>query len=197
MIFDPLTVAAQAVLSKAIDLALRSGHINQFDWALFDELLIERLRSNAKTKRLISYDYLGQPPNLVFALQVTGELSDYGLTNRTDLTAILDGALEKHFGDRKALSYVFVDRGALEKQLTFSDPDTSEPWVIGHHSRSIVLYGFLRAPHKATTDRANATLDTVLAQSGIPQTATIRRLISGARQEENFGDEPQLTFPAF
>ena len=197
LVFDPPTVAAQAVLSEAIGIALRSDVISESDWPLYDELLIERLRSNTSTKRLISRDYLGQLPNLVFALQLTGELSDYKLQSRAEAKATLDRLLNNEFGKGKALGYVFLDRGSFGKELVFSDPDTSEQWATGRDSHSIILYGFLRSSYRLTAERASAVVEAVLTEIGIPKGSVMRQLVAGAREEDRFGDDPQLTLPAF
>jgi len=197
LVFDPPTVAAQAVLSEALGIALRSGLISKFDWALYDELLVERLRSNIETKRLITRDYLGHLPKQIFALQISGKLADYKLKSRAEAKATLDHLLNEQFGDGRALGYVFVDRGSFEKGLEFSDPDTGEQWVAGRSSESIVLYGFLRSSNRLTADLASAAVEAVVGEIDIPKSSIIRQIIAGGREEDRFGDEPQLTLPAF
>jgi HD superfamily phosphohydrolase len=195
--FDPPTVAAQAVLSEAIGMALQSGDISEVDWALYDELLIERLRSNASTKRLITRDYLGHLPNLVFALQLTGGLSDYKLKSREEAKATLDRLLKDEFGEGKAFGYVFLDRGSFEKELAFSDPDTSEHWVTGRNSGSVILYGFLRSSYHLTVEQASAAVKATITEIAIPTGSVMRRLVAGAREEDGLEDEPQRMLPTF
>ena len=71
LVFDPPTVAAQAVLSQAIGLALHSEVLVADDWPLTDELLLEHLRKQAATKHLISAEYLGRLPNHLFTVRLS------------------------------------------------------------------------------------------------------------------------------
>ena len=64
LVFDPYTVAAQAVLSQAISLALQEDVLDQDWWDLYDEELIEILRQKA--------DDEGTPPRVSGASAVIG-----------------------------------------------------------------------------------------------------------------------------
>jgi HD superfamily phosphohydrolase len=56
IVFDPFTVAAQAVLSDALGISLRAGLLRAEDWILSDEELLELLRRSDSAKDLITRD---------------------------------------------------------------------------------------------------------------------------------------------
>jgi hypothetical protein len=194
--FDPETVAQQAVLSEAIAIALRAGLLTETDWALYDELLIERLRSSEKTKLLVSRDYLGQPPKLIYAVQLVGELSDYNLKSRSEAKILLDRVLADQFGMSKALGYVFVDKGAFEKRLEFRDIKQDAIWEVGRTSRSVILYAFLRAS-TISKDQAAVAVNSLTKAVGISGVAIARCLTADSNERDKLSDQPQLTLPAF
>jgi hypothetical protein len=195
LIFDPLTVATQAVLSEAIELAFRFEIITEPDWSLYDELLLDRLQKHPTTKQLIVKDYLGEPPNLIFALQLAGSFEEYGLQRRQDLQVVIAGALKETFGKAKTFSYALVERGSFEKKLQFYDPDTGQPWHFGHTSESIVAYGFLRSSYRLSADRARSAAKKLLSALKADPNRVLKLRISGNSAEE--GDEKsQLTLEA-
>lgn len=143
IVFDGPTVAAQAVMSDAIRSAIQAGHLTVSDWYLSDEELLRRLASVKDFKRDIVLEYLGNLPHLVFAVQIAGSLDDLHVA---DLASARDVALEvvaEATGHKFARAYVFVDKGAFSKNLSFVDSDGRE-WRTGEDSRSVVIYGFDR-----------------------------------------------------
>jgi hypothetical protein len=196
LVFDPSTVASQACLSEAIEIALKVGFLSEHDWCLYDELLIERLRSHTSTKRLISRDYLGETPRLIYALQVRGGLADYQFASRAAAKTLISGLLVEQFPKAKALAYAFVDHGAFEKRLDFVDPDNGEPWSVGDNSRSVVLYGFSRTGDIPTAQAAMA-VNRLKSKIGVREDSVLRCVLPNAKEEDEVGDQPQLTLPAF
>lgn len=195
LVFDVQTVASQAALSEAIEIALKAQFLSENDWSLYDELLIEKLRSHEKTKRLISRDYLGEPPRLIYALQLRGGLSDHRFANRGEAKILVDELLTSQFGKGKTLSYAFVDRGSFEKQLDFKDPDQGG-WQVGVTSKSLILYAFSRVgqvPLAQATDAVKA----LKGKIGTLEEVVIKCVLPTGREEDEIGDEPQLTLPAF
>lgn len=157
LVFDPATVAAQAVLSWAIGRALAAGIVGPDDWVLTDEELLVRLLDFEETKSAIAYEYLGTLPAHVFAIQLHGEPSDWGAADRKGLEDTLAQVMKSCFPDGRPLPYVFVDRGTFEKQLEFASA-VDGSWSIGEKSRSVVLYGFLRNPRGLTRKKASECL---------------------------------------
>jgi len=195
LVFDMETVAAQAALSEAIEIALTAQFLTENDWSLYDELLIEKLRSHEETKRLISRDYLGEPPRLIYALQLRGALTDYRFANRGEAKHLLDELLVNQFGKGKTLAYAFVDRGSFEKRLDFKDPEGAA-WQVGVTSRSLILYAFSRVG-QIPIARAAEAVKTLQIKMGVPEELVIRCVLPAGREEDEVGDEPQLTLPAF
>jgi HD superfamily phosphohydrolase len=197
LVFDPPTVAAQAVLSEAIEIGLRCKILTEADWDLYDEVLIEKLRSFDQTKRLISRDYLGDLPKTVFALQLSGALADYQLDSRSVAKEVIEDVLSRCFGKGKALAYVFIDGGTFEKRVDFVDPDTGRPWAIGESSKSVVLYAFHKSVVQVTTEQATIAADAVIAALKLPGSAIMRLDLAELNKENAAGDDPQLAFPDF
>lgn len=139
IVFDPPTVAAQAVLSTAIEEGLEDGALTEFDWVLTDEQLLEKLLDCPRTKELISNHYLGRLPQHVYTVQV----ADTGGRGRADLRQAVQTSMAPFFGN-SGLGYVFVDKGTFGKKLRFIDPQNGESWTTGHRSDSTILYGFVR-----------------------------------------------------
>ena len=159
LVFDPPTVAAQAVLSEAIGLALREGILDVDDWSLTDELLLERLRSEQLTKRLICVEYLGRLPSHLFTVQLNWKGAK--AVSRASIKNRVDQALLNVPDIDRPLSYVFLDSGAFSKKLTFTDTDDHLQWSIGQRSQSVVVYGFCRGP-RAGLARRQVALKAVL-----------------------------------
>jgi hypothetical protein len=169
VVFDPPTVAAQAVLSEALGLALDAGLIDLNSWDLYDETLIERLRKTDQLRTHLSSFYLGRLPQLVFCVQVPGSLDELGFANRTDLLNLLSGVMRAHFKRVRCFSYVFVDRGSFSKELHFTDPETGIPWQSGRTSMSVVLYGFVGAHSTPPISKCRAVEADVIEALGSPQ----------------------------
>ena len=92
LVFDPYTVAAQAVLYQAISLAFQEDILDQVWWDLYDEELIEILRREPATKVLL-HEYLGRLPSLVFAVQLAGSIKDLGFDDRRSLEEVANRVL--------------------------------------------------------------------------------------------------------
>jgi HD superfamily phosphohydrolase len=169
IVFDPPTVAAQAVLSTAIEALFQSGDLTEFDWVLTDEQLLEKLLDSSRTKELISTQYLGKLPQHVFSVQV----SNVGAKNRRELNELIQDCLFKIFGN-SGLGYVFLDRGTFGKQLSFVDPTNSRSWTLGCRSNSAILYGFVHRSTRIRPRDCNQALETLLKTLSIPADRVIR-----------------------
>jgi hypothetical protein len=158
IVFDPPTVAAQAVLSQAIEIALGEGIITKDDWTLSDEQLLETLMRHQHTKGLIILEYLGKLPEIALCLQVRGTLQDLGLAGRAQAKILVEQILHEEFDARRVRGYVFVDSGTFAKRLEFLDPETGEAWEIGQKSRSIVFYGFIHSPERLAASKCERAM---------------------------------------
>jgi HD superfamily phosphohydrolase len=174
IVFDPPTVAAQAVLSTAIAALLEEGGLTQFDWVLTDEQLLERLLDSPKTKDMISTQYLGRLPQQVYSVQISDE-SIRG-KGRAELRAAIEASLAQFFADSN-LGYVFVDKGTFGKQLNFVDASSNQPWSLGSRSSSTVLYGFIRRSTKVPVRDCIHALEALLKHLGVPSASVMRAQI--------------------
>jgi HD superfamily phosphohydrolase len=160
--FDAPTVAAQAVLSEAIGIAIKAGELSEGNWYLTDEELIKLLLDNASTKDVISREYLGRLVMMAFCVRLIGDLKDYGLSDRLSAKAILEQVLKEEFSKQRVLGYAFIDNGTFEKKLAFFDSDLGRMWEYGHQSKSIILYGFVRSAKPLPVSRCKRAAKTLL-----------------------------------
>jgi HD superfamily phosphohydrolase len=184
IVFDPPTVAAQAVLSSALRIALEAEVLTEHDWAISDEDLIEKLLNHHATKTAISARYLGRLPTLVYQVQVSGTLQSLGVGNRTDAEARIVDSLPTRV--RKAgLGYVFVDKGAFSKRISFVDPNTNAAWELGNKSESVVLYAFIRQTATISHSACMMALETLLDSLGVSSERVLRCEVGSARTVTN------------
>ena len=144
VVFDAPTVAAQAVLSQAMERALRERILSDDEWSLTDEELLAALRGNVSTKDSVA-EFWGPLPHLLFWVQVNDRLDHLFPDGRAELHRRLEAIMGAHLRTQRVLGYSFEDRGTFEKSLRFIDPISGEPWTIGTSSRSVILYGFSRS----------------------------------------------------
>jgi HD superfamily phosphohydrolase len=168
IVFDPSTVAAQAVLSEAIHCAFESGALCEDDWSLSDEELLDLLRANPDTKDAIIREYLGRLPLMAFSIQVDGTLEGLNLPDRSSAKAVVEEALHYAFPNERVLGYAFVDRGTFEKKLTFYDLNNQETWEEGQTSNSVILYGFVRSAKSLPPARCRRGTEHLIERLGIP-----------------------------
>lgn len=167
LVFDPPTVAAQAVLSEALNIALDEGVIDEDDWHLSDEDLIDLLRSHLNTRAIISTEYLGRLPSMAFCVQIAGKLGDLKFESRTDAKKLVEEVLCEEFPKSRILGYIFVDRGTFEKKLTFCEAENQVMWEDGETSTSIVLYGFIRGQDTLPKKRCRHAVQNLLERLGV------------------------------
>jgi HD superfamily phosphohydrolase len=149
IVFDPPTVAAQAVLSSALETALESGALQSEDWTLTDEKLLDLLLKEKQTKKAIATQYLGHLPEQAFALQVNASLESLGFQTRREVSDLLNQELARSIGPT-SLGYIFIDKGTFTKKITLTDPDSGSAWSVGERSQSVIFHAFTRSSHAAT-----------------------------------------------
>jgi HD superfamily phosphohydrolase len=141
LVFDEATVAAQAVLSKAIAVAMKSGHLDETDWAYNDHTLIRALERVPSAKRTIQDLKTNLP--VASLLHVRREkLEPFDRLGRAQLITLVEEFQSERYGASN-YGYVFRDHGAFSKKIDLVDSETGEPWSIGQRSDSIVFYGFV------------------------------------------------------
>ncbi|WP_158675334.1 HD domain-containing protein [Thiohalobacter thiocyanaticus] len=141
LVFDELTVSAQAVLTKAIKIALRNDVLSADDWALTDEELLRRLLGSRETKDLIKLHYLGRLPAPVLTVQLNASFREIWSEGTDNFLEEINRIASQH-GVGKPLCYVFQENGAFGKEVEFVDPKTGSIWRHGKRTRSTVVYVF-------------------------------------------------------
>ncbi|MGH9476174.1 MAG: HD domain-containing protein [Terriglobales bacterium] len=192
LLFDPATVASQAVLSKAIGIAMTAGDIGGADWCMYDETLLEKLRQSPGTRKLVT-SFLGRLPGPIYALNLRGTLASYGLGNRAAAVGAALSSLGAHrSGD--CIAYAFVDKGATAKALEFADPASGRTWCFGETSESVVfsVFSYGRPERKEATAAASRLLRTL----GARPDDVIRVQIGRDRPAYSSGNDKQLTLQA-
>jgi len=187
MSFDGPTVGAQAVLWRAIERALSNGLLSRNDWDLSDEELLVRLSEHGRSRREIALEYLGRPPDLAIALQVTGTLADLHASCRADIIRDLEDAAQQSLVGERVLGYVVVDSGTFSRQLHFNDG--GERWVEGKTSQSTILYVFRRNPKRLPHWRFEELRQGVRERFGITEDRIMR-----CKFGTNDGPETQSKF---
>ncbi|MCP3395672.1 hypothetical protein [Bradyrhizobium sp. CCGB20] len=141
LVFDEITVAAQAVLTKAMAALFEAESVPDIKWASRDSDLLDLLARSAQTKRLM-LRHFNDLPTQILSLRIRGTLSSLGFKSRDDAIKLIERIACEEFGIKLPFGYVFVDKSAFSKRLTFTDPATRSSWSIGESSESVVFYCF-------------------------------------------------------
>lgn len=143
LVFDPPTVSAQAVLSKAIRKSLDLGDIGLEDWLYSDYKMIEVLRgSSLNTKKMLDHDFIGSLPNMCLLHHFQDSAHPVFDRGRDAIVGLVERFLSnQHIGGR-VYGYSFRDKGAFSKRVEAVDPIDGETWSVGLKSDSLVVYGF-------------------------------------------------------
>jgi HD superfamily phosphohydrolase len=189
IVFDGPTVAAQAILSEALEIALDCDVIQQDDWVLTDEELIAILLKEKRTKQAVARQYLGRLPESIFVLQVRGSLQSLGFSSRRELTAALKEVLRDVAGSQ-TLAYVFVDRGTFTKRVDLYDPTTGDRWSEGQLSESVLLYAFTSSTRPVPHAKRMQAVEGTISRLKVSE-ASILRCEIGVKQNRS---DAQQTF---
>lgn len=143
LIFDPPTVSAQAVLSTAIELGLRSGALDLQDWTYTDGELITVLRNSApEIKIMIDRDFLGSVPKMQLCVHLVDQKHPLFSKSRAEICGRVVEFLKLLGKKGRHYAYCFRDRGSFEKRVAFLDPNNGEKWSVGRKSQGLIVYGF-------------------------------------------------------
>jgi HD superfamily phosphohydrolase len=184
LVFDPPTVAAQAILSEAIGIGIRDGMLSDDDWSLTDEELLDTLRHHQGTKDLIAREYLGRLPAMVFCVQIEGTLTSLGLSDRNTSKQKIEEVLRRLLPQERVLGYVFVDRGTFSKRLVFVDPNSMEEWSSGNTSTTVLFYGFVRSLRVPRNTQCRRAVDDLIEAIGVPRDAVVRAIVAPSQSDE-------------
>lgn len=145
LIFDHSTVASQAVLTETLRIGLREGLITPSDWTLTDELLLERLMSDKRTRKIIRDEYLGLLPYPFLTLKFNWREEGSFLSSRLDLQKKVADLLNS-YSSSKWHVYVFKERGSFSKRVNLRFED-GEELIFGSLSKSLIVYIFYSGSH--------------------------------------------------
>lgn len=140
LIFDPSTVAGQAILTKAFRIAINEGFLSGESWTLTDEELLSELQKHPSTKRIINQQYLGELPQSLMTIQLkwndgplfSAPREEIESSALNSLAPILKGNL---------LIYIFKERGSFSKKITLFDEDGKKE-QFGETTQSLIIYLF-------------------------------------------------------
>lgn len=153
LVFDQITVATQAVLTKAIRVHYSDENISDIRWASQDDDLIGFLTASPQTKELMIRHFNQTIPACVLMCRLNGSLADLGFSSRDSAIDFIEEMARSDFGIRQPFGYVFVDRGAFSKEIECQDPATRKKWSMGITSNSVVFYCFAQRASEATRVR--------------------------------------------
>ncbi|MGB7243809.1 MAG: hypothetical protein WBC93_17200, partial [Sulfitobacter sp.] len=143
LVFDPPTVSAQAVLSKAIHNGLEAGDLGVEDWLYSDYKMIEVLReSSLDTKKMLDHDFLGPLPNMCLLHQFRDTEHGVFCRGRDDIVSLVEEFISNQGVGGRIYGYSFRDKGAFSKRIEATDPIDGGTWATGVRSDSLVVYGF-------------------------------------------------------
>lgn len=137
---DESTVAAQAILSGAMEQALDADELGYEDWSLTDEDCLMRLRQclSVDTKKLETF--FGVLPALDLGVQIrAGTKLDF-LTRRQILDCLYSSS--EVVAVRGGLAYLARDRKTMSRRLEFVDPKSNRSWSVGQDTSSLFIYHF-------------------------------------------------------
>jgi HD superfamily phosphohydrolase len=166
LVFDSVTVATQAVLTKAISLLFDKSNVSDIQWANRDRDFLDLLARSPQTKDLMLRNFNQNLPSQVFALRVSGSLSSFGLGSRDAVIGLIETIARDEFRIKKPFGYAFVDKAAFSKKLTFLDPATRKRWTFGETSQSVVFYCFANETEKFGAKIQQPFCDLLLKELG-------------------------------
>jgi HD superfamily phosphohydrolase len=142
LVFDEMTVASQAVLTKAMRLFFNDVRTSDIDWARRDRDLLDLLTASRDTKLLMLRHFHDSLPGQLLVVQVPGSLNELGFRSRDAAITFIEDMARDEFDVKTPFGYVFVDRAIFSKRLEFIDPATRQQWGYGSASNSVVFYCF-------------------------------------------------------
>lgn len=140
LVFDANTVAGQAVLTKALRIAIKEGVLSSEDWVLTDEDILRVLGRHLSTKRLISQQYLGELPKSLITLQVKWKNTSFFESPREIIQKKVCDVLKQVIKE-ELLFYVFKEKGSFSKRIVIFD-EFGNREELGETTRSLIVYVF-------------------------------------------------------
>jgi HD superfamily phosphohydrolase len=168
LVFDELTVASQAVLTKAIRRLFDKRQPDDINWVKRDSDLLELLTRSAETKELMLRHFYESLPRQILGVRIEGSLRNLGFTSRDQAMDFVEDIAQGELQVKAPFGYVFVDKGTFAKKLDFIDPATGTHWTLGNTTESVIFYCFANESGKSAARLLNAFKDAVLRVLGKP-----------------------------
>jgi len=140
--FDEMTVASQAVLTKAMRMFFDGKQATDINWSRRDRDLLDLLAHAPETKNLMLRHFFESLPSQILAVRIAGSLEEFGFSSRDRAIEFIEEIALNELGVKRPLGYVFVDRATFSKKLVFVDPATRKKWETGVSSKSVLFYCF-------------------------------------------------------
>ena len=166
LVFDEMTVASQAVLTKAIRMFFDGKQTTDINWSGRDRDLLELLGRAPETKSLMLRHFFELLPSQMLAIRIRGSLEELGFSTRDRAIEFVEEIARNEVGIKRPFGYVFVDRGTFSKKIVFIDPATRKKWDAGVSSRSVVFYCFANESGKAKARIVRSFKDVLLKAVG-------------------------------
>jgi len=192
--FDMSTIAAQAVLSRAILIAMERQIVSEVDWTLTDEEFLGRLQGDTELRDLINLEYLGRLPKEVFSVRVCGTLEELGLGTRMNAVSLVEDTVAAALGRKRVLGYVFPEVGVFDRELTFVDSAGDGSWTVGADSASVTLSAFAQSAQTPSLGRCRGALGDVVGRLSLSPSQILRWRVGGAQERADGQEALALTF---
>ncbi len=140
LVFDTNTVAGQAVLTKALRIAIKDGVLTADSWTLIDEDILRVLSQHPSTKKMITQQYLGELPNPLITLQLKWKNTPLFESPREEIQSAVCRALEQVVKG-ELLVYVFKEKGSFSKRIVLFN-EFGDMEEFGETTRSLIVYIF-------------------------------------------------------
>lgn len=149
LFFDAMTVASQAVLSRAVGQVMSSSEVSVDDWSLTDEQLLAKMAASRFVDKRLLDSFFGQLPLLAYCIHLRSGTALDTLTRRE----IYNHIFSSFSADLKSdvLPFVQRDKRTFGRRMVFNAPDSLSSWSVGEDSSGVVVYAFLLSGsvHKA------------------------------------------------
>lgn len=187
--FDPPTLAAQAMLTDAMGIALDSGLIGKEYWHYTEADLLGRLEQQEPTRSPIQRLLRGDMYECIGIYWVDGESPrrQWDASLKHQVVAELDRELR---GGARTSVYAFRDRGAMCKAVTLRG-ESGERIVVGEDSQSLICAVFRASGHEVKPGWHEAAAQAVVSSLGCDRAA----LLPIPGKEEPYGVARQASLP--
>ncbi|MBN6102939.1 HD domain-containing protein [Xanthomonas sp. CFBP 8703] len=154
LFFDAMTVASQALLSRAVGQVMSSSEVSEDDWSLTDEQLLAKMAASKFVDKRLLDSFFGQLPVLAYCIHVqSGTVLD--VLSRREIYGHVCKSLSSDIKS-DILPFFQKDKRTFGRRMVFNTHDSLSSWSIGEDSSGIVVYAFLLSGSLQKGARINA-----------------------------------------